>query len=165
MPLPYRQGALGARNDKRRWNDMNSTMTRMSMILLLAVSSLVHYAAPAKAEDARAIRAFVTNFEGGSVSVIDPQNGQVVANIKTGLKPHGVAIAPDGKAVYVSNEGDDNLVIIDPVKNGVLAKVKVGRSPNQIEVSRDGRYVFVTLNQGDAVAVVDVAQRKVAKTV
>jgi YVTN family beta-propeller protein len=81
---------------------------------------------------ASANRAFVTNFGGDGVSVIDLENTRLVTHIKTGSLPHGVAIAPDGKAVYVSNEGDGTLTVIDSVRNAAVATIAVGRKPNQL---------------------------------
>ena len=70
----------------------------------------------AKSAPGQAIRAYITNFEGDGVSVIDTSQSQVIAQIRTGVKPHGVAIAPNGEAVYVSNESDGTLTVIDFIK-------------------------------------------------
>ncbi|HVS61892.1 MAG TPA: hypothetical protein VMT85_00180 [Thermoanaerobaculia bacterium] len=113
----------------------------------------------------RSVRAYVTNFGGDGISVIDPSAHRLVAEVATGDKPHGVAIAPDGTAVYVSNEGSGTLSVIDPRSNEVLSNIDVGDRPNQIATSADGRHVFVTLNGADAVSVVDVEDRKVARVV
>lgn len=114
---------------------------------------------------ATAIRGFVTNFGGDTISVIDPEQGQLITHIKTGAKPHGVAISPDGSAVYVSNEGSGTLVTIDPVSNAVVHTLQIGNEPNQIAVSADGRYVFATLHGDDTLAVVDTIQQRVVKVV
>ncbi|MCH8212267.1 MAG: beta-propeller fold lactonase family protein, partial [Planctomycetes bacterium] len=111
------------------------------------------------------VRAYVTNFAGDGISVIDPAAGRLIAHIKTGSKPHGVAIAPDGDAVYVSNEGSGTVSIIDPATNVVVATIDVGKGPNQLAVSADGRHLFVTLHEEDALAVVDVAKRRVVERV
>ncbi|GMV83288.1 MAG: hypothetical protein AMXMBFR7_44720 [Planctomycetota bacterium] len=119
----------------------------------------------AKISANQAVRAYVTNFGGDGVSVIDPSSKRLVAHVQTGSKPHGVAIAPDGTAVYVSNEGDGTVSLIDPRKNEVTGTIEVGKAPNQIDVSADGRHLFVTLHEQGALAIVDVEQRKVAKIV
>lgn len=85
----------------------------MAKAFAVACLALVCVVAPGMAQDVKsprssfkAVRAFVTDFGGEGVSVIDPETGQSIAEIRTGAKSHGVAIAPDGKAIYVSNEGD-----------------------------------------------------------
>jgi len=111
------------------------------------------------------VRAYVTNYGGDGVSVIDPVNGERIIDIVTGRKPHGVAVAPDGSVVYVSNEGDGTLSMIDPATNRVTETIRVGSKPNQIAVSADGQHVFVTLNGDHALAIVDVSARRVTETI
>lgn len=109
------------------------------------------------------IRAFVTNYGGDGVSVIDPYAARLISQVSTGRKPHGAAIAPDGSAVYISNEGDGTVSVIDPNTNEVTASIQVGGSPNQLEVSPDGLHLFVTLHDQDALAAVDIAARRVVR--
>lgn len=72
---------------------------RVSLITVLL--ALVGNTGPSGAQESKRpaasspmVRAFVTNFGGAGVSVIDPERERVVAHGKTGAKPHGVAIAP-----------------------------------------------------------------------
>lgn len=111
------------------------------------------------------VRAYVANFGGDGISVIDVAGRRLITHVKTGSKPHGVGVAPDGKAVYVSNEGDGTLSIIDPATNKVTDTIEVGAEPNQLAVSADGRHVFVALHADGAVAVVDVTKRQIAQIV
>lgn len=140
-------------------------------ILGLAWCAVVVGGAPASAQaeegpgPATSVRAFITNYDGTGISVVDPEAGQLIAHIETGHRPHGVTMAPDGRFVYVSNEGSGTLSIIDPATNTVVHTLEVGTEPNQLAVSADGRHAFVTLHGDDAVAVVDLAQRKVMKVV
>jgi len=110
-------------------------------------------------------RAYVTNFDGDGISVVDLDRRAVIATVKTGRKPHGVVVAPDGSNLFVSNEGDGTLTIIDPVRHRVRATVPVGGAPHQIEITRDGRHVLVPLNDKAAVAVFDVAAGRVVRTI
>jgi YVTN family beta-propeller protein len=113
----------------------------------------------------QALRAFVTNYDDNTVSVIDPEAGRVVATVKTGANPMGVGVAPDGKAVYVSNEADGTLSVVSPTSNEVVGTVPLGPNPRHLAVSADGRHVFTALNGSNTVAVVDTAARKVVKLV
>lgn len=142
-------------------------LAMIAFLVLMASGSALTAVQKAETHDgsSKLVRAYVTNFAGDGVSVIDPGNRQLITHIKTGSKPHGVAIAPDGRSVYVSNEGDGTLSIINPATNEVTASISVGKEPNQVEVSADGRHVFVTLHGDHALAVVDVGKRKVVKVV
>lgn len=46
------------------------------------------------------------------ISVVDIQKNQKITDIKTGNKPHGTAVSPDGNWIAVSNEGDNTVSII-----------------------------------------------------
>jgi YVTN family beta-propeller protein len=64
-----------------------------ALVLVLAVSART-VAAPF---------AYVSNFGDNRVSVIDTATNPptVVATVPAGIGPHGVAVTPDGKHVYV----------------------------------------------------------------
>jgi len=110
-------------------------------------------------------RAYVANFGGDGISVVDPVERKLVGQIRTGSKPHGVAIAPNGEFVFVSNEGDGTLSFIDPRSNAVVGVVTVGTAPHQVAVSPDSKTVLVALNGEDALAVVSVENRTVTRKV
>src|SRR5260370_39985928 len=73
--------------------------------------------------------AYVPNERSGTVSVIDTANDQVVATIKTGGKPRGIAATPDGRRLYVSDQPSDALVGVYLAALGLSAQSAVGRSP------------------------------------
>jgi YVTN family beta-propeller protein len=56
---------------------------------------------------------YVTNSAGDSIHVIDPATNKVVQEIKGVEAAHGIAPAPDGSRVYVSNEADSTLDVFD----------------------------------------------------
>ena len=62
---------------------------------------------------AETVRIYVTNSAGDSIHVIDPGTNSVVQEIKGIEAAHGIAFAPDGSRVYVSNEADTTLDVFD----------------------------------------------------
>lgn len=62
---------------------------------------------------AQSPKAYINNYGEDYISVIDIHQKGKIADIKTGMKPHGVAISSDGKTIAVSNEGDNTVSIID----------------------------------------------------
>ena len=139
------------------------TGVRMPMAALVAAAVVA--GSLSSAAQGRGWRAYVTNFDGDGISVVDLDRRAVIATVETGRKPHGVAVAPDGSNVFVSNEEDGTLAIIDPVQHRVRATVPVGGRPHQLEVTPDGRHVLVPLNDKAAVAVFDVVARRVVRTI
>jgi hypothetical protein len=75
--------------------------------------------------------------------------------VATGSVPFGIAVTPDGKHVYVTNEGDDTVSEYTVGSGGALSPatgaptVANGVAPYNIAVTPDGRYVYVS-NYGDS---------------
>ncbi len=63
------------------------------------------------------------------MSVIDTATGVVSATITVGNAPIGVTITPDGKHVYVANNGDGTVSVIDTATGAVSATIAVGNDP------------------------------------
>ena len=51
--------------------------------------------------------AYITNYESNNVSVVDTATSTVTATVAVGYEPYGVAVAPDGKKVYVVSSNID----------------------------------------------------------
>lgn len=106
-------------------------------------------------------RAFVTNSEADSVSVIDLEKGTTVATIPTGDYPHGLRMSPDAKWVYVANVKDGTVSALDAVKLHETTRIEVGAAPVQVGFTPDGSRVYVSLRDENKVAVIDTATRRV----
>jgi YVTN family beta-propeller protein len=68
----------------------------------------------------------------GTVSVIATASNTVVATVTVGVGPFGVAITPDGKHAYVTNNGiypAGTVSVIHTASNKVVATVPVGGRP------------------------------------
>ncbi|MDD4250280.1 MAG: beta-propeller fold lactonase family protein, partial [Methanosarcina sp.] len=87
-------------------------------------------------------KVYVTNsgtrdWPGNTVSVIDTATNNVTATVDLGTGggywnmtyPHGVAVTPDGKKVYVANFDSDSVSVIDTATNKVTVTVPVGTNP------------------------------------
>ena len=48
--------------------------------------------------------AYVPNEKSGTISVIDTATDRVTGEIKAGERPRGLAVSPDGKFIYVSEQ-------------------------------------------------------------
>jgi YVTN family beta-propeller protein len=72
-------------------------------------------------------RAFVTNQQGDSVSVIDLAALRVVATWPTAAYPEGIAF--ENGRLWVVSWMDDKVMILDAASGRELAQVPVGRNP------------------------------------
>ena len=101
-------------------------------------------------------RAYVTNFDSHTVSVIDltdvnGKKNQVISTIKVGVNPFGVVA--NGDRVYVANYGSDNITVInvDPTSGGfdhAVANVNTGTHNRDCDISADGGTLVVTGDNG-----------------
>lgn len=108
---------------------------------------------------------YVDNSEGEELSVVDTKSFKVLGNIKVGLKPHGLAVSPNGDRIYASVESNNTLVAVDPATGQIVGRAAVGNTPNQITVTADGRFVYVPLRRAAAVDIVDTRSMKAIKRV
>jgi len=105
-------------------------------------------------------RAFVANIGSGSVTAIDLEAGEVLAQIPTGEGAEGIDVTPDGREVWVANRGADSLSVIDAESLAVVASVPCGEFPIRVRISPDGRHALVSNARSSDLAVFDVAGRK-----
>ena len=109
------------------------------------------------------VRIIQTNAAGDDVHIIDPATNTVVGRI-TGIEVgHGVATAPDGSRIYVSNEAERTLDVVDGRTLRVTAHIPLSGRPNNIAAGRDGRRVYVAIREEPGVVdVIDtIALQKV----
>ena len=65
----------------------------------------------------------------GTVWELSRSGSDILDSITVGGNPIGVAALPDGSAVYVVNEANNNVAVIDPNTNTVAKTVSVGTEP------------------------------------
>ena len=70
-------------------------------------------AARSRVATAGKVRIIQTNSAGDNVHIIDPGTNRVVGEIRGIEVGYGVAAAPDGSWIYVSNEADTTLDVVD----------------------------------------------------
>src|SRR4051812_22092100 len=90
-----------------------------------------------------AVRAYIPVQGTNSVKVIGTASGAVIANIKVGNKPTGVAVDSHHAVVYVSNLADDTVSAINAANNTVFATIHTGKGPYGLAVAPDGSTVYV----------------------
>ena len=115
--------------------------------------------------DARGERAYVSNSEDDTVSVVDAARGSVVGSIPTAASPHGLRMGPDGREIYVAATKGNAVSVIDVATSKVIANIPVGKAPVQVGFTPDGTRVYVSLRDDNAVAVVDTKTRRLITSI
>jgi YVTN family beta-propeller protein len=104
-------------------------------------------------------RLFVAEANLNSVSVIDTATGRVTETLTAALFPHSppgsmpnsLALAPDGKTLFVANANNNNVAIFDVSATGraqSLGFIPVGWFPTSVRVTRDGQSLLVANGKG-----------------
>src|SRR5215469_13035436 len=139
--------------------------------VLLALSPVAH-----------AERAYISNEDDGTVSVIDAARSVAIATVAVGKRPRGLALSADGKLLYVAVSGlpkcpppmtdaDCAKLERDPAADGIAvvdtAALKHTRTitgvtdPERVAVSRDGRRLYISEEDAGSLAVLDAAHGRV----
>jgi len=136
------------------WNSDASVVDGYLFQMLTAVES--------QGSEISALLIYVTNEDSGNVSVINKHSGEVVATIKVGEKPRGIAatLKKEMSKVYVANSGSNSISVIDPTTNKVENEVfiKLGRKPEGIAaaaVSSEKDLIFVSNYSTNSISVID----------
>lgn len=116
-------------------------------------------------------RAFVSLWAKAAVAVIDLDSNKVSAVWPTAEHPTEMALAPNGKALYVACANSTKVSVFDPATGTPLQTIiaalypiaPVGNTPNSLSLTPDGEVLFVANADANNVAAFNVADPKVAK--
>lgn len=118
------------------------------------------------------LKAYVTNVDDDTVSVVNTTTRLEEAVIEVGGSPQFVAVTPDGLFAYVTNNDDDTVTVIDLSANLPLGEpIPVGEGPMGVAVSPDGTRAYVANfgasdtddgdENGDTLSIIDTATNTV----
>ena len=111
------------------------------------------------------VRIIQTNAAGDDTYVIDPNTNKVVGVIDDIEIPHGIASAPDGSQLYLSNEALHSLDIVDSRTLRVKRRIPLSGRPNNVAISKDGRKVYVgIMEMPGSVDIIDTLAMAKVKT-
>ena len=109
----------------------------------------------------------------GSITVIDPANGEIIKEVVVGLHPNEIISDKTGKFVYVTNSNSDNVTVLNTEKDEITETISVrlqpeinpffGDSPDGLCLSPDGKYLYVANGMDNALAVIELGKNANAK--
>ena len=105
---------------------------------------------------------YASDDETDRLMVLDAATNTYVRSIKIGLRPMLIVRTPDGKRLYVADNGSRSVSVLDigadPADPQVLAApIPVDGEPHGLAVTPDGRYVVVANTYGDSLSVIDTS--------
>ena len=108
--------------------------------------------------------AFVTNKDGGTVSVIDVRKLTRIDDLEVGARPTAIAFSSLSKTVYVASE-DGSIVAISAANRKLVARVRTEPGIRAISISPDGRYGFAINSVKNVVHIFDLSSNRLLHTV
>jgi YVTN family beta-propeller protein len=111
--------------------------------------------------------AYVANYLGNSISVIDTTTNSVTNTFTSvGASPDGLAITPDGTELYVANEVSSGTVTILNASTGTIEKtISVGDDPRYLSISPNGKLVYVANENSGTISVIDTSTQTVKTSI
>lgn len=160
----------------------------IAWIASLGTTSLVIAPVAYAAEQAGgpAGRAYVSNEDGHSITVIDTQSAEVIETIAVGKRPRGLKLSHDGSRLYVAVSGlqkcppsmpdeecekqerdltADGIAVVDTAARKLIKVLQAGSDPEQFDLSVDGRRLFVSNEDMATTSVVDLDSGKVVERI
>lgn len=109
--------------------------------------------------------AYLTNFGGDSVSVINASDNSLVTNLSGSpynfLQPGYLAFSPDETQIWVANIGNNSITVFSAEDNSFIANLSGGSynfsNIQYIQFSADGSKVYATNHDNDTVTVLNAA--------
>ena len=95
----------------------------------------------------------------------DGYPNMVIATTTVGSKygPYGgIAVSPDGKLAYVSNQSDNTVYVMETVSNTVSDTITVGNGPFGVAVTPNGEHVYVSNSWDGTVSVIQTSNNTVS---
>ena len=112
-------------------------------------------------------RMFVTMPKADGVAVVDLENFKVIENVKAGNNPARIAVQPDGKYLWVGNDGKaedkSGVTVINARTYAVAARIPTGAGHHEIAFSGDSLFAFVTNSMQGTLSVIDTQKLKKIK--
>ena len=114
--------------------------------------------------------AYITNYVGGTVSILNQDMNQVADNIPSSIDnssagPSGIVVSPDGTRLYVANRPrfgrtNGSVSVIDLTERKVIAVLPVGLAPLGIALNPTGERLFVANEGSFSLSVIDTASNQ-----
>jgi YVTN family beta-propeller protein len=130
---------------KRGMTKMTSKQSfRAGLTALAGIALCTMSFSPLAAQESK-LRVIQTNSAGDNINIIDPVTNKVVGEIKGIEANHGIAVSPDGKRIYVSEEAQKTLTVFDGKSLEVTKRIPLSGNPNLVDMTPDGRWIYVAI--------------------
>lgn len=86
---------------------------------------------------------FVSDEEADVVHIVDGRSGGREGQLRTGERPRGMALSPDGRTLYVAASDSNRIEAWDPRARRLVRAYAAGSDPERFALAPDGRSLYV----------------------
>jgi YVTN family beta-propeller protein len=112
--------------------------------------------------------AYVSNFLGDSISVVDIAAGKTKATIKSGKQPAMISLVDGGgnggDKLWIANTGSGEVWLVDAATRKLVMRLPAGQGTHGTALTPSGK-LYVTNTNDSTVTVIDTANQKVLTTI
>ncbi|MET8831711.1 IPT/TIG domain-containing protein [Streptomyces sp. NPDC004610] len=156
------RSTTGPRAPHTRWRRRVSA----ALSVMLAATGLVALTGPsAQAAQSGRTTAYVSDFNGQAVSVVDTATGAVTASVPAGGYTQDVAIDGAGNTVYAATAFANAVAVVDTTTNTVTATVPLAGIPTALALNPAGTALYVADTTAHAVEIIDTATNTLTTTI
>jgi YVTN family beta-propeller protein len=105
-----------------------------------------------------------TSMTATDIVAFDAKSGAIKKRVHVGVSPYEIALAADGKQLFVSNWGEKTVSVVDVASEKVIKTIPVGFNPNDMLLTADGR-LFVACSNENTVYVIDTKTLEVMQVI
>ncbi len=99
------------------------------------------------------------------IVALDAKTLKTVRSYEAGTDPECVAVSPNGKRLYLSNEDAGTASIVDVASGKHVTTLVVGTEPEGVTASPDGKRVYVTAETSNVITVIDAKKEVTAANI
>nr|WP_280526246.1 YncE family protein [Novosphingobium marinum] len=110
-------------------------------------------------------RAWTMDMGDGTVTLIDLAARRKIKSVAVGEEPEGIALSPDGRALWVSARGSDKAIELDPRTLEVRRETSTGAFPLRLAIRPQGDFGVTSNLEDGSLSVIDLAAGKVVRTI
>ncbi|MBI5015034.1 MAG: hypothetical protein HZB55_06030 [Deltaproteobacteria bacterium] len=106
-------------------------------------------------------RLFVTMPKAGEVAAVDLEGFKVLGTAEAGVNPVRIALQPDGKYLWIGNDGPaGGVTVLDAATLAVAAHIPTGAGHHEIAFAETSLFAYVTSAEANTVSVIDSQRLK-----
>lgn len=110
-------------------------------------------------------KAFVVNHGSGSITPIDLATNTPLEAIHINGNPGTIAITPDGKKAYITDDLLNEVVPFDIINNTLGTPISVGPLPYSIAITPNGEKAYVANHMANSVTPIDLTKNCAGKPI